>query len=169
MRRVPNAVGQQDQLREVLAHLGSALGQSDYTDDQIIIGYLRSAHDLALNVLRSGVSSPSSPSIIPTESEGIIYLVEDYLESLGCVWREADVGKTDLETVIIDLMFGEYRDPRRVIAFNIAEHWSEDVSEDVAREIQDRSDLTYDDVPSTLQRFVDRHAGREKQLALRLV
>jgi hypothetical protein len=56
-----------------------------------------------------------------------------------------------------------------VIAFNTAEHWSEDVSEDIAREIQRRSDLAYDDVPSALQTFVDRHAGREKQLALRLV
>ncbi len=54
MRSVPSSVSQQDKLREVVAHLGSALGQSDYTDDQIIIGHLRSAHDLALNVLRSG-------------------------------------------------------------------------------------------------------------------
>jgi hypothetical protein len=168
MRSVQSSVGQQDQLREVVAHLGSALGQSDYTDDQIIIGHLRSAHDLALNVLRSGASS-RSPSIVPTESEETAYLVEDCLGSLGCVWREADVGKTDLETVIIDLLAGEYRDPRRVIAFNTVEHWSEDVSEDIAREIQRRSDLTYNDVPSALQAFVDRHAGREKQLALRLV
>jgi hypothetical protein len=77
--------------------------------------------------------------------------------------------KTDLETVINDLMAGEYRDPRRVIAFNTAEHWSEDVSGDIAREIQRRADLTFNDVPSVLQAFVDRHAGREKQLALRLV
>lgn len=97
------------------------------------------------------------------------YLVEDCLGSLGCVWRAAELGKTDLETVIIDLLAGEYRDPQRVIAFNTVEHWSEDVSEDVAREIQRRSDLTYNDVPSTLQAFVDRHAGSEKQLALRLV
>ncbi|MGB5902516.1 MAG: hypothetical protein WBH00_06650 [Xanthobacteraceae bacterium] len=169
MRSVPSAEGQENQLREVVAHLGSALGQSDYTDDQIIIGHLRSAHDLALNVLRSGASSRSSPSIVPAGTEETVYLVEDCLGSLGCVWREAEVGKTDLETVIIDLLAGEYRDPRRVIAFNTVEHWSEDVSEDVAREIQRRSDLTYNDVPSALQAFVDRHAGREKQLALRLV
>lgn len=76
MRSVQSSVGQQDQLREMVAHLGSALGQSDYTDDQIIIGHLRSAHDLALNVLRSGASY-RSPSIVPTESEETVYLVED--------------------------------------------------------------------------------------------
>jgi phosphoglycolate phosphatase-like HAD superfamily hydrolase len=31
---------------------------------------------------------------------------------------------------IADLLAGEYNDPRRVIAFNTAERWSEDVSED---------------------------------------
>jgi len=46
----------------------------------------------------------------------------------GCVWREADAERTDLETVIAELMSGQYRDPRRVIAFNTAERWSEDVS-----------------------------------------
>lgn len=168
MRSVPSSVGQQDKLREVVAHLGSALGQSDCTNDQIIIEHLRSAHDLALNALRSGASS-GSPSIVPIESEETVYLVEDCLGALGCIWRESDVDKTDLEIVIANLMVGEYRDPRRVIAFNTLEHWSEDVSEDVAREIQRRSDLTYNDVPSALQAFVDRHAGREKQLALRLV
>jgi hypothetical protein len=66
-------------------------------------------------------------------------------------------------------MAGEYRDPRRVIAFNTAEHWSDDVSEDIAREIQRRADLTFNDMPSVLQAFMDRHAGREKQLALRQV
>lgn len=117
----------------------------------------------------AGASTLSSLSIAPTESERTVNLVEDCPELLGCVWREADVSQTDLETVIIDLMAGEYRDPRRVVAFNVAEHWSEDVSEEVARDIQRRSDLTFNDVSSALQAFVDRHAGREKQLALRLV
>lgn len=167
MSGVPSS--QTSVLREVVAHLGSALGQSDDTDDRIIIGHLRSAHDLALNVLRAGEASRSSPSIVPTGNEESVYLVEDCLGALEYVWRESDVGKTDLETVIINLMAGEYRDPKRVIAFNTAEHWSEDVSQDIAREIQRRADLTFNDVPTVLQNFVDRHAGTEKQLALRLV
>jgi hypothetical protein len=83
MGGVPSTAGQQDQLREVVAHLGSALDQSDYTDDQIIIGHLRSAHDLALNALRSGASS-GSPSIVPIESQETVYLVE-------IVWGRWDV------------------------------------------------------------------------------
>jgi len=47
----------------------------------------------------------------------------------GFVWREADTDTTDLDTVIKDLLSGQYNDPQRIIAFNTAEGWSEDVSE----------------------------------------
>ena len=67
-----------------------------------------------------------------------------------------------------DLMAGEYKNPLRVIAFNTHERWSEDVSEDVAREIRRRFDLQLADVPSNLQDFVERHEGHHRQLALRL-
>lgn len=72
MRDVPDSANQEDQIREIMAHLGSALGQSDYTDDQIIIGPVRSAHDLALNVLRS--RHTSSPSITPASNDEGVYL-----------------------------------------------------------------------------------------------
>ncbi len=63
-------------------------------------------------------------------------------------------------------MSGEYSDP--VIAFNTAERWPEDVSEDIAREIRRRFDLQLADVPSGLQDFVEQHEGH-RQLASRLV
>ena len=47
---------------------------------------------------------------------------------------EADYEATDLETVIQDMLSGQYTNPIRVIAFNTAERWSEDVSADVALE-----------------------------------
>jgi hypothetical protein len=110
-----------------------------------------------------------TPSIVPSGDAETIYLVSDcYGHGLGCVWREAIVGATDLETVIGDLMSGQYSDPVRVVAFNIADRWAEDVSEGVAREIRRRADLAYEDLSSTIEDFVNRHAGRERQLALRL-
>jgi hypothetical protein len=109
-----------------------------------------------------------TPSIVPNGDDQNVYLVEDCFDRQGCVWREADSERTGLERVIADLMSGQYHDPHRVIAFNTAEHWSEDVSEDVAREIQRRSDLAYEGVWSTLEGFIDRHAGPNRQLALRL-
>ena len=76
----------------------------------------------------------------------------------------------DLETVIQDLMAGQYKRPIKVVAFNTSERWSEDVSEDVAREIQHRCNLQLNDVPSHLQEFVDRYAPQDaRQFSLRLV
>jgi hypothetical protein len=69
-----------------------------------------------------------------------------------------------LGTVISDLMSGQYSDPVRVVAFNTAEHWSEDASEDVAREILRRLDLAGHDLPSSIQAFVDSHLGPDRQL-----
>lgn len=110
-----------------------------------------------------------TPSIVPAGDDQTVYLVKDDLGRNGAVWREADAEIADLETVITDLMSGEYSNPVRIIAFNTAERWSEDVSEDVAREIRRRFDLQLADVPSSLQDFVERNEGHHRQLALRLV
>lgn len=56
-----------------------------------------------------------------------------------------------------------------MVAFNTVERWSQDVSEEVAREMRRRFDLQLADVPSNLQDFVERHEGHHRQLALRLV
>lgn len=71
--------------------------------------------------------------------------------------------------MIQDLIAGEYRRPIRVVAFNTSERWSEDVSEDVTREIH-RCNLQLSDVLSHLQEFVDRYAAQDsRQFSLRLV
>jgi hypothetical protein len=110
-----------------------------------------------------------TPSIVPGGDDETVYLVVDCYGKGGCVWREAEVGKTDLETVLDDLMSGQYSDPDRVIAFNTADNWAQDVSDDIARELRRRADLAYEDLSSTIEDFVIRHAGRERQLNLRLV
>jgi len=61
----------------------------------------------------------------------------------------------------------EYSDPVRVVAFNSVEHWAEDASEDVAREIMRRLDLAGHEPPSPIQAFVDSHLGPDRQLTLR--
>ncbi len=70
---------------------------------------------------------PRAPSIVPDEHDQTVYLVADYFKT-GSVWREADYEDTELETVIQDLLSGQYNNPIRVVAFNTVEHWSQDVS-----------------------------------------
>jgi hypothetical protein len=109
-----------------------------------------------------------TPSIVPYGADQTVYLVVDRLGGLGSVYRETEIERADLETVITDLMSGQFNDPVRVVAFNTLEHWAQDVSKDIALEIQSRSDIDGHDVPETLRDFVDSCAGPDRQLALRL-
>ena len=108
-----------------------------------------------------------TPSIVPIDHDQTIYLVNNFRQ-LGTAFTETDVEQADLETVITDLMSGQYSDPVRVVAFNTAEHWADDVSQDVALEIQRRLDLAGDDLPSSIEAFIEMHAGPACQLSLRL-
>jgi hypothetical protein len=77
---------------------------------------------------------------VPYGADQTVYLVVDRFGALGTAYRETDVERTDFETVITDLMSGQFNDPVRVVAFNTLEHWAQDVSRDVALEIQSRCD-----------------------------
>ena len=111
-----------------------------------------------------------TPSIIPGDNDQTVYLVAEDFGKLGRAWREADYEATDLETVILDLLSGQYNNPIRVVAFNTAERWSEDVSQDVAHELRRRCDVQLRDLPSSILDFVERQEGAAwRQLTLRLV
>jgi hypothetical protein len=108
-----------------------------------------------------------APSIVPNEHGRTVYLVADDFKS-GRVWCETDYEDTGLETVIQDLLTGQYNSPSRVVAFNTAEHWSQDVTADVALELRRRCDLQGRDIPFFLQDFTDRYEGRYRDVQLPL-
>jgi hypothetical protein len=60
-----------------------------------------------------------TPSIIPSGNDQTVYLVAEDFGKLGRAWREADYEGTDLETVIQDLLSGQYKNPIRVVAFSL--------------------------------------------------
>jgi hypothetical protein len=109
-----------------------------------------------------------SPGIVPVGADETAYLVIDAFSS-GTVYRETEVEKADLETVIGDLLSGQYNSPVRVVAFNTLERWCDDVSADIAAEIQTRCDIDGLPVPEHIADFVEAHQSRTRQLALRLV
>jgi hypothetical protein len=78
------------------------------------------------------------------------------------------VEATDLEAVIVDMLDGQYKNPVRVVGFNTAAKWSQDVSADVAQELRSRCDLQLRDAPFFLQDFVDRYEGRYNDIQLPL-
>jgi hypothetical protein len=101
--------------------------------------------------------SDRSPSIVPPGNDQDVYLVlDEFGGRIGQAWRETDAEAARLETVIADLLDGQYSSPVRVIAFNTAEGWSRDVSENVARELRRRCAEQARELPAYLQDFVQR-------------
>jgi hypothetical protein len=83
-----------------------------------------------------------TPSIVPKDDDDQnVYIVLDDFGSNGRAYRENHVERTDLEAVIMDMLEGQYKNPIRVIGFNTAEGWPQDVSGDVAQELRHRCDL----------------------------
>ena len=98
------------------------------------------------------------PSIVPPGDDHEVYLVlDDFGGSIGQAWRETSVEDANLETVLTDLLGGQFSNPVRVIGFNAAEGWSRDVSEDIANELSQRCIEQRRDLPSSLVGFVARY------------
>ena len=112
-------------------------------------------------------SSSWTPRIVPYGADQTAYLVVDRFKS-GSVYRETELERTDLETILSDFLTGQFNDPVRVIAFNTLEHWSDDVSSDIAAEIQTRCDIDGVEVPEHVRDFVEGFASPARQLTLRL-
>src|SRR5271163_2536870 len=110
-----------------------------------------------------------TPGAVPFGADQTAYLVIYRFGGLGSVYRETEVERADLETIIADLMSGQFNEPMRVVAFNTLEHWSEDVTEYIAFEIQTRCDIEGAPVPEHIRDFVESFTGPNRQLTLRLV
>jgi hypothetical protein len=108
--------------------------------------------------------------MVPSSDDPDVCLVVDDFGPRGRAYCETDVEATDLETVIQDLLEGQYSNPVRVVSFNTAEGWSRDISADVAAELRRRCDLKMRDMPSNILDFIERYeAAAPRQLTLRLV
>jgi hypothetical protein len=86
-----------------------------------------------------------------------VYLVVNDFGSLGRAFVETDIAEADRETVIRNFLNGQYSNPLRVVAFNTAEAWSRDVSEDIAGELLERAFDADDNLGEDTKRFIDRH------------
>jgi hypothetical protein len=61
------------------------------------------------------LSTGWTPRTVPYGADQTIYLVVDRFGRHGSVYRETEVERTDLETIIVDLMSGQFNDPVRVV------------------------------------------------------
>ncbi|MBW7970038.1 hypothetical protein [Bradyrhizobium sp. BR 10289] len=113
----------------------------------------------------------SSPSIIPTDRlDREIYLVlEDFGARAGCAWRETDEQDTDRDTIIRDLLSGQYTYPVRIVAFNAIEGHARDATSEIADALAEAAADNAEITPA-LQAFITANAQQPFyfQLALPL-
>lgn len=96
--------------------------------------------------------------------DATVHIVLDDFGNSGRAYRETAEGFADFNTVVDDVMTGQFNNPVRVIAFNISEGSSRDVSDQVAREVLKR--LAKEDEPlgHSARRFVELHLGKAELL-----
>jgi hypothetical protein len=73
--------------------------------------------------------------LAPREPDVTVYIVLNDFGPLGSAYVETDEAEADETTIIENILSGQYSHPVRVVAFNTAEGWSRDVTEDIARAV----------------------------------
>jgi hypothetical protein len=91
------------------------------------------------------------------ENDVTAYIVVEDFGHLGRAFRETDLSEADHDTIVRNIISGEYRNPVRVVAFNTVEGWSRDVSEEIANEVLDRTYYSDATLGLGTRRFIDSH------------
>jgi hypothetical protein len=105
-------------------------------------------------------------SNLSQEAELDVYLVlDDFGERLGCAWRETDQADTGRANLLRGLLDGQFKNPRRIVAFNTAEGWSRDVTAELANDLLGRC-ADQGAVPTSLQGFLEEQCHAERQQLL---
>ena len=83
----------------------------------------------------------STPPLAPKLADNVtVHIVLNDFGELGRAFLETDEREADEWTTVTNIINGEYSKPVRVVAFNIAEGWSRDVTEDTAGAVLKRGD-----------------------------
>src|SRR5438309_1593615 len=100
-----------------------------------------------------------SPSIVPSDSDNATYIVLDDFGLSGTAYRETDPTHASLSHVVRGLLDGEFSRPLQIVAFNVKEGWSRDVSKEVASDVVDVARLEFAKLADGTQQFVERQLG----------
>ena len=104
-----------------------------------------------------------TPPLAPGQpaSDVTVYIVLNDFGPLGHAYCETDELESDEETVVENILSGQYSYPLRVIAFNTAEGWARDVTEDIARAVLSRASTERRSIGVAAQEFLVRALGAD--------
>jgi hypothetical protein len=103
--------------------------------------------------------STRTPPLVPKLTDNVtVHIVLNDFGKLGRAYVETDEAEADEWTVVSNIMDGEYSNPARVVAFNIAEGWSRDVTEAIAQAVLERG-RSENHFSKAAKEFVERTLG----------
>jgi hypothetical protein len=73
--------------------------------------------------------------LAPREPDVTVHIVLNDFGPLSSAYVETDEAEADEATIVENILSGQYSHPMRVVAFNTAEGWSRDVTEDIVRAV----------------------------------
>ena len=98
----------------------------------------------------------SSPPLAPKlNGDATVYIVLSDFGPLGRAYVETDEAAASERDVVSNISSGQYPKPIRVVAFNTAEGWSRDVTEDIAQALLER-DASENDLSESAKIFFGR-------------
>jgi hypothetical protein len=103
--------------------------------------------------------------LAPDKADATVHIVVNDFGLLGPAYCETDEAEADQATIIENILTGQYSHPLRVIAFNTAEGWSRDVTEDIAVAVRDRADSEHRSIARAAQEFLERTLGVDAPLS----
>ena len=104
--------------------------------------------------------TPLAPAI-QSAFDITVYIVLNDFGPLGRAYCETDETDADEETVIENILSGQYSHPLGVFAFNAAEGWARDVTEDIARAVLNRASTERRSIGVAAQEFLVRALGTD--------
>ena len=96
--------------------------------------------------------------LVPTLDLDLHFVLCDF-GALGTAYVETVPTEVDRDTIIRNMMSGEYDHPLHVIAVNPAKGWARDVSEDIARALVETAVRGGQSLPPGTQGFVESQLG----------
>src|SRR5215204_1826911 len=107
--------------------------------------------------------SVASPPLAPDGFDVDVYVVLDDFGTLGRSYRETAEEGADRESLVRDLMGGQYNNPARIVCFNTAQGTSRDATLEIAQEIQDRVSRKGEEISPGLRDFIEWEIERSKR------
>jgi len=101
-----------------------------------------------------------TPPLAPGDDVTVHIVLNDFGQ-LGRAYVETDEAKADEATIIENILSGQYSHLIRVVAFNTAESWACDVTEDIARAVWSKALSEYRPIGKSAQEFLERTLGAD--------